>query len=144
MDRSSPLARHQKNRLEQIAALKLCTDVSLEAFLESVGVDFDRTSIVKARKGERPAPLALLDLILCHVDDPVAVLNLWARDYDCTVQRREVQARKGALAEALDVVGSAAALAQAVQRGDPTDQLVRLAEAVEVQAREATAAVGAK
>lgn len=36
---------------------------------------------MKYRSAERAAPLGLLDLILDHVDDPAAVLDLWARDH---------------------------------------------------------------
>lgn len=97
MNPRSPLARHQRRRLEQIAALGLCTDVSVAAKLDEIGDPRDRSLLAKARAGETPAPLGLLDVILCHVDDPVAVLNLWARDYNAVVVPREVVATRPAL-----------------------------------------------
>lgn len=79
MDTRSALSRHQQILLTQIRGTGLCTDESLSAFLSSVGESVDRTTLVRWRAGERAAPLGLLPILLGHVDDPAAVLDLLAR-----------------------------------------------------------------
>lgn len=85
MNVRSPLARLQRTRLEQLRLLGLCTDDSLVAAAAQAGETIDRTTIVRYRAGERTCPIGLLDLVLHHVDDPGAVLDLWARDHGLRV-----------------------------------------------------------
>lgn len=87
MDPRSPLGRHQRHRLSQLRGLGLLTDVSLAAYLAELGQPFDPSALAQYRAGRRAAPLGLLDLVLQHVDDPAAVLTLWARDHDLVVVR---------------------------------------------------------
>jgi hypothetical protein len=112
MDTRSALSRHQRTLLEQIRATGLCTDESLSAHLSAVGEPTDRTTLVRYRAGERAAPLGLLPILLGHVDDPGAVLDLLARpcglrvvaDTDIETDQRGLSDRALELAERSGVV----------------------------------------
>ena len=47
--------------------------------LTTDGTPTTRTAVVRWRAGERTAPLGLLPVVLSHVDDPAAVLDVLAR-----------------------------------------------------------------
>lgn len=123
MDRRSTLSRHQRQLLEAIRGLGLCTDDSLRGRLSELGEDLDRTTLVRWRAGERTAPLGLLPILLGHVDDPAAVLDLLARplglrtvpDEDLDTDERGLSDRALELAERSgDVI---AAVREALQDG---------------------------
>ena len=107
MDPRSPLARHQAALLGAVRALGVATDESLAAYLDSLGEVVDRTTLVRWRAGERSAPLGLLPVLLGHVDDPAAVLDILARplglrvvpDGDLTTDERGLGDRALELAE---------------------------------------------
>lgn len=81
----SAIRNHQVNVLTEAHQLGLFTDASLAAACAQVGEDIDRTSLVKMRSGDRPAPLGLLPILLEHVDDPAAVLDVLARPHGLRV-----------------------------------------------------------
>lgn len=116
MDRRSSLSRQQRQLLEGIRALGLCTDESVSCRLAELGETVDRTTLVRWRSGERTAPLGLLPILLGHVDDPAAILDLLARplglrvveDVDVATDERglvdralEVAERSGAVVSTL-------------------------------------------
>lgn len=77
-DPRDPITRHAVALLDGIQALGLCTDDSAATYLRSLGVECERPTLTNWRRGHRTAPLGLLPLLLRHVDDPRAVLNLLA------------------------------------------------------------------
>ena len=77
--------RHQVQLLRQVQAQGQCTDESLAAWLREVGVPCGRSTVTHWRRGSRPAPLGVLPLLLGHVDDPRAVLDLLARPHGLRV-----------------------------------------------------------
>lgn len=85
MDTRSALSRHQRILLEQIRGTGQCTDESVVAHLAALDEHVDRTTLVRWRAGERAAPLGLLPILLGHVDDPAAVLDLLARPFGLRV-----------------------------------------------------------
>lgn len=81
MKRQYPvLSARQAAFLREVHALGLCTDLSFcAAIVEAGGEPVDRSLIVRWRSGECPAPLGILPVLLDHVDDPSAVLDVLAR-----------------------------------------------------------------
>lgn len=127
MNRRSSLSRHQRQLLEGVRALGLCTDESVVARLAELGEQLDRSTLVRWRAGERTAPLGLLPILLGHVDDPSAVLDLLARplglrvvpDVDADTDERTLVDRALEVAERSgDVVSTLRAAQAAGELGD--------------------------
>lgn len=141
MNPRSPLARHQIRRLDQLRALGACTDESLAAYLREVGEPCDRTTLVRYRAGERTCPIGLLDLALGHVDDPAAVLDLWARDHGLhVVPEVDPDALGSVPEEAGDLTVALGRLIDAAHRREPADVIADLARAVVREAEDVAAA----
>lgn len=93
MDPRSPLGRYQRQRLHELQELGIATDLSLSAHLQQLGQPCSRSLLSRMRSGERPAPLALLDLLLLHCTqaEQIAVLELWAKPLGLAVVRADPQ-----------------------------------------------------
>jgi hypothetical protein len=140
------LNRRQRALLTAVHQLGLTTDLALSAAAVGAGEDaLDQSTIVRWRKGEGHAPLGLLPVLLDHVDDPAAVLDLLARPLGLqvvpvpsTVGLRSVQT------EALEVVAAAMAIVDAHTRGSSAAQIVSMARTLAREAAELGAAAGAE
>ena len=114
MDSRSPLARHQSDFLTEVWERSLCKDSAFMSKLASLGGPGDMATICKWRKGERMAPLGILPIMLSHVDDPAAVLDIIGRPHGLATQKL-----KAPVADDQELLGRAlkiGALAGSVQQ----------------------------
>ncbi len=146
----SVLARHSGNLLKAIHNLGLCTDLSLAAAVVGAGeAPIDRSTFVRWRDGESPAPLGLLPVILSHVDDPAEVLGLLAEPLglqvlpmgDIDTEERSLSDRALELGELTGKVTAEIRQALADGRADP-EEFARI-RAVAAELRKAAASLEA-
>ena len=103
MRKTSPLlVRRGTDLLRRIQALGLFTDASLCAHLAELGCEVDRTTLVRYRKGERTAPIGLLEAMLDHAGPEGAreILSLLCRERGLSIAH-EAPAHDGIVLELL-------------------------------------------
>lgn len=119
-DPRSPLLRLQADLLRHVRRRGLTTDDALAAELTALGHPCDRTTLVRYRKGERTAPLGLLQVILDHVDEPREVLEHLAAPHGLRVESAEEATVEGDLSDAiLELAELVGAVARVVRAGGP-------------------------
>jgi hypothetical protein len=101
------LSRRQVNRLEELREAGV-----LKASAVASALDVDPSLLSHMFKGDRPAPLVLLDVLLDLADDPAAVLDVWARERGLMVVRVP-EAGTSLDSELLDVHDTASELRRA-------------------------------
>lgn len=115
--RSEALIRHQTTWLQRAHAAGLIKHEALAAALREVGVPCDRTTVTRYILGERTAPMGLLGVLLAHVDDACALLNIIGQDFGLRAVREvEEQATGRSLSEdVLDVMEATGELSARVR-----------------------------
>lgn len=116
MDSRTPLALHQSDILTEVWERGLCKDSAFMAKLKALGGPGDESTISKWRDGTRAAPLGILPIMLSHVDDPAAVLDIIGRPHGLATQKLKapVADDQGLLGRALKIGALAGSVQQAV------------------------------
>lgn len=135
MRRQSRITAQQIDLFDEVHESRLCTDASLAAALTEAGHgSIDRSTIVRMRSGEIPAPLGLLPVLLRHVAGPpgprqnldavAQVLDVYAAPFGLEVSARASREAERTLPqEILDVVRAATALLEGVEAGEPVAEV---------------------